>query len=256
LVLLNWQGHVSVVVGVRPADLEIRNSQLAALRNGRGFKLSVALIRAKIRSSQRTLNSLPITPAIEATISDLEAILEELNREITGLDALRFIEARAAAVYFRAWRKIPVNWKWTNRHVIPQQWLSVGQRESFFSKTNRHPTHPVNALLNYAYRMLESQVQIAAVSSGLDPTIGFLHANRQGRAALVYDLMEPLRPEVDRSILRFVTSNTFTPKDFLLGQKGVCRLHPLLARRVVGLTSHQAAEEVVTKAAAYLQLAS
>jgi CRISPR-associated protein Cas1 len=37
-------------------------------------------------------------------------------------------------------------------------------------------THPVNAMLNYAYAVLESQVRIATVAQGLDPTIGYLHA--------------------------------------------------------------------------------
>jgi CRISPR-associated protein Cas1 len=46
---------------------------------------------------------------------------------------------------------------------------------------NRHASHPVNAMLNYAYEVLKSQVRIAAVSQGLDPTIGYLHASRSGR---------------------------------------------------------------------------
>jgi CRISP-associated protein Cas1 len=41
---------------------------------------------------------------------------------------------------------------------------------------NRHASHPVNAILNYAYAVLEIQVRIATVSYGLDPTIGYLHA--------------------------------------------------------------------------------
>jgi CRISPR-associated protein Cas1 len=32
------------------------------------------------------------------------------------------------------------------------------------SGRNRHATHPVNAMLNYAYAVLESQVRIATVS--------------------------------------------------------------------------------------------
>ena len=235
LVLLNWKGDVSTVIGPGPADLQLRNAQLAAMVNGRGFRLAVALVRAKIKGSQRTLNSLPITPAVDAAINTLGIILNELNREIASLDALMLIEARAAAVYFQAWRETPIYWKGTNRHVIPPQWRSVGPRESFFSGRNRHATHPVNALLNYAYRMLESQVHIATIAAGLDPTIGFLHANREGRATLVYDLMEPLRPQVDRFLLLFVRSNIFTPADFLLGQKGICRLHPQLVRRVIPL---------------------
>jgi CRISPR-associated protein Cas1 len=83
-------------------------------------------------------------------------------------------------------------------------------------------------MLNYAYAVLESQVRIASVAQGLDPTIDYLHACRPGRVALVYDLMEPLRPRVDRLVLGFVRSHTLAPSDYILGTDGVCRLHPLL----------------------------
>jgi CRISPR/Cas system-associated endonuclease Cas1 len=36
----------------------------------------------------------------------------------------------------------------------------------------------------------------------------------------VYDLMEPLRPLVDRLILGFVRSHTFAPSDFVLEYEG------------------------------------
>jgi CRISPR/Cas system-associated endonuclease Cas1 len=76
--------------------------------------------------------------------------------------------------------------------------------------------------------------------------IGYLHACRPGRVALVYDLMEPLRPQVDRSVLEFVRSHTFSPTDFILAANGVCRLHPQLARRVARLaTDDNVVQEVV-----------
>src|SRR5215203_4652779 len=96
----------------------------------------------------------------------------------------------------------------------------VVARRSMVSGKNRHATHPVNAMLNYAYAVLESQVRIATVSRGLDPAIGYLHACRPGRVSLVYDLMEPLRPRVDRSVLDFVRSHTLTPSDFTLNTSG------------------------------------
>jgi CRISP-associated protein Cas1 len=94
---------------------------------------------------------------------------------------------------------------------------------------NRHASHPVNAMLNYAYAVLESQVRIAAVSQGLDPTIGYLHACRPGRVALVYDLMEPLRPRVNHVVLQVVQAQAFSVTDFVLQTDGICRLHPQLA---------------------------
>jgi CRISPR-associated protein Cas1 len=116
------------------------------------------------------------------------------------------------------------------------------------SGRSRHATHPVNALLNYAYAVLESQVRIATVAQGLDPTIGYLHTCRPGRMALVYDLMEPLRPLVDRLVLGFVLSHTFLPSDFALVVNGVCRLHPQLGKQVTRLTvGDTAAQEVVLR---------
>ncbi len=86
-------------------------------------------------------------------------------------------------------------------------------------------------MLNYAYAVLQRQVRIAVVSQGLDPAIGYLHTSQPGRVALVYDLMEPLRPRVDHLALDFLRSHTFYPTHFVLSTNGACRLHPQLARK-------------------------
>jgi CRISPR-associated protein Cas1 len=72
--------------------------------------------------------------------------------------------------------------------------VPLGHGETLNGERPHPPRHLVNEMLNYAYAVLESQVRIATVSQGLDSTIGYLHASRSGRVALVYDLMEPLRP--------------------------------------------------------------
>ncbi len=111
-------------------------------------------------------------------------------------------------------------------------------------------------MLNYAYGVLESQVRIAAVAAGLDPTIGYLHACRPGRVALVYDLMEPMRPQVDRLVLDFVQGRTFDPRDFILTERGTCRLHPQLARFVAAPGMRDTAvQAVVAQAVADLHAA-
>src|SRR4029077_8450204 len=101
--------------------------------------------------------------------------------------------------------------------------------------TNRNATHPVNAILNYAYAVLESQVRIDIIAEGYDPTIGFLHTFQADRLALVFDIMEPLRPIVDRKVLEFVQAHTFQPADFTIRSDGVCRLNPEMAKYVVRL---------------------
>lgn len=75
------------------------------------------------------------------------------------------------------------------------------------------------------------------LAEGYDPSIGYLHSHNPERPALVFDLMEPLRPIVDRKVLQFVQSHTFHPADFTIRSDGVCRLNPEMARNVVRLTA-------------------
>ena len=181
-------------------------------------------------------------------------MVTELEEAPEDADGLRMTEARAALAYFLAWQDVPISWKGTERKPIREDWHRCGMRHGLFQDgSNRHAVHPVNAMLNYAYASLESQVQIAVVSFGLDPILGYLHASRWGRFALVYDLMEPLRPQVDRRVLAFVRDRVFTPSDFVVTSAGVCRLHPRLARCVADLTvPNEKVRAVVEKAARQL----
>jgi CRISPR-associated protein Cas1 len=63
-----------------------------------------------------------------------------------------------------------------------------------------------NALLNYGYAVLRAIISRAIVASGLHPTIGIFHHNRQNAFALADDLMEPFRPLVDQSVKRLFTA--------------------------------------------------
>ena len=120
------------------------------------------------------------------------------------------------------------------RRPIPESWLRIGQRSSPFQMTGNHnAAHPVNAMLNYAYAVLEGQIRIKAISDGYDPTLGIMHHGRDKSSKFVFDLMEPERPKVDRKILEFVENNVFDPADFTIGSKGVCRLNPEMARSIV-----------------------
>jgi CRISPR-associated protein Cas1 len=82
---------------------------------------------------------------------------------------------------------------------------------------------------------MANQVRGQVIAAGLDPTVGIFHGTHKNRVPLVYDLLEPIRPLVDREILKFALSNTFTPGDFTINQWGGCRLNPQVAKIVAGL---------------------
>jgi CRISP-associated protein Cas1 len=74
--------------------------------------------------------------------------------------------------------------------------------------------------------MLESQVRIQSITEGYDPTLGIMHESREGSSAFVFDLMEPERPKVHRSVLEFVKAHKCYAADFVIRTDGVCRLNP------------------------------
>ncbi len=88
-------------------------------------------------------------------------------------------------------------------------------------------------MLNYAYGVLENRVRMHVLAAGMDPRIGYLHGSYGGKHGFVYDIMEPLRPVIDRRILEFVQSQAFAPQDFVMAGDGACRLNSQLARCLV-----------------------
>ncbi len=61
-----------------------------------------------------------------------------------------------------------------------------------------------NALLNYGYTIIRSTVARAIIASGLHPTVGIFHQNRQNAFALADDLVEPFRPVVDHFVRKLL----------------------------------------------------
>lgn len=241
VVRIDWRGDVIHVTGGSGAiDPTLRDAQLAAANNGRGLALSRHLVAEKIANCMDTLrHAFPSSPAIKLALSRIELDAELIRRRPpASIPDLLGIEGHVAVAYFGAWQSFPLRWKANGRHPIPDDWKRIGSRSSMLAgkhSRNRYATHPMNALLNYAYGMLEHQVRMHLVGAGFDPTIGYLHGSYREKHALVYDLMEPLRPILDCELLKFVQRYTFESSDFTLMTDGVCRVNPQLARCVVSV---------------------
>lgn len=238
---VDYQGTlVSVVAGQTSFDLE-RVSWQARTRADPEARLAYAsdLIAAKIAASLETLQRfIPTGAGREVALAAAHRELAAIEaRRFETVDAIRLAEARAAAAYFQAWKPITIAWRARWRHLIPGDWLTLGSRRSMRRPfaTNRNATHPLNAMLNYAYAVLHSAVKTEAVADGYDPTRGIMHESRADASAMILDLMEPRRPVVDGAVVRFLTSHLFSGADFTITDRGVCRLTPELAKRVAAL---------------------
>jgi CRISP-associated protein Cas1 len=258
VVLLDRYGAVmSAFTPEAQSDATLRRAQYLAEAEGRDVTIAREIVSRKVKRQRATLlahSQLPGASDAARVLSDALSwlALPTPPEWLTSINMLRVYEARCAAAYFGAWTGMPLRWGKADARRVPPHWLMVRARNSPLSHewAARHAVDPANAVLNYAYAILESQVRLALSVAGFDLACGFLHAERRGRDALVYDLMEPGRPVVDSCILAFLRANVFHAGDFIRVSDGSCRLHPQLARVVVAACD--VAQSQVDKHAAWL----
>jgi CRISPR-associated protein Cas1 len=73
-------------------------------------------------------------------------------------------------------------------------------RPPFRRRPGEPDAPPPNNLLDYGYAVLRAAVARAVVSAGLLPALGIRHHHRANAFCLADDLVEPLRPLVDRRV--------------------------------------------------------
>lgn len=98
-------------------------------------------------------------------------------------DALRGHEGVAQRAMFQHWRaQLPA---------------ALG----FVSRQRRPPPDPVNAVLSLTYTLAHHEAVRQCLVHGLDPWLGFHHRLAPGRYSLACDLIEPLRPRIERWVV-------------------------------------------------------
>ena len=103
----------------------------------------------------------------------------------------------------------------------------------------------VNALLSFAYTLLVFDIRSALETIGLDPYVGFLHADRPGRPSLALDLMEEFRaPIADRLILSLINRNQIKGNQFMQHGTGEVQMDDE-ARKTLIVTYQNRKKEVV-----------
>jgi CRISPR-associated protein Cas1 len=149
------------------------------------------IVKAKIRAQGRTLKQ----------IHNDDAGVSEYAKRVKSGDPQN-IEAQAAKRY------------WQNLFAGPFRRKRSGGDE--------------NPFLNYGYAVLRAIVARAICAAGLHPCLGLHHHNQYSMFCLADDLMEPLRPIVDRVVYE-ITSKEGAPEK-LDSQTKQLLLSPLLGR--------------------------
>jgi CRISPR-associated protein Cas1 len=147
------------------------------------------------------------------------------------LDEMRGLEGNGARLYFAAFPSLVRH----NREEMAPK-----------GRTRRPPRDRGNALLSFAYALLVSDCVAALVAAGLDPSVGFLHADRPGRPSLALDLMEEFRPLLaDRLVLTLTNRRQLGSGDFTVRESGGIELNTA-ARKAVVAAWQERKQETVT----------
>lgn len=196
-----------------------------------GLRVAQSLVARKISGQSALIREFAGGSSIP--VPELVGASEELSRQADqarlarNLAELRGIEGSAARLYFSALGA-----------MLPK---SLG-----FAGRNRHPPlDPFNAVLSLGYTLLHSETVLAVHAAGLDPFIGFYHAIDFGRESLACDLMEELRPRIDRFALRLFQEEMLKTEDFsltpeccILGKAGRERFYPAWEQQLEDVRTH------------------
>jgi CRISPR-associated protein Cas1 len=228
------------------------------------LNLARALVRNKIRNCRTQLRRNHPNPPARPLVR-LQTLADEAA-QAPDLEVLLGVEGQAARIYFGEFSQL----------FKPKGQDSVAEFD-FQGRNRRPPLDPVNAMLSLAYSILVRHFTAACALAGLDPHLGFLHADRPGRPSLALDLMEPFRPLIaDSAVVTAINNGEVRARDFLTvgpsctftpeGRKGFIRTlerrldqeirHPVFGyrisyRRVIAVQTRLLARHVLGELATY-----
>ena len=214
-------------------DARLRRTQALALSEPYGLDVARWLISHKLVGQGKVLLSRFGDAETAETIGDLALGVEGA----TSFDEIRQVEAAAAGLYFSVWSGraecVPM-FASQDRRRIPSHWTRYEGRRSVLASSvqNRKAERPVNPILNYLYALVEAEATLACQAVGLDPGLGLIHSDTKGRQSLAFDLMEPMRPEVDDFVLGLLAHRTFRKVEFTETSDGQVRLRSPLTHEL------------------------
>ena len=174
------------------------------------FALDLArrIVEAKIRNSctmiqkERALaweSNGELKEKFDTTLLLMHALLEQ-SKTCESIDVLRELASKSAALYFELYGLL-------FKKELPFY-------SNAFSRVRRPPTDPVNSLLSFGYTLLHTNIFSLVRMRGMNPYIGFLHAEEKGNPALINDLIEEFRTLIDSMTLHTLNKGVLRNRDF------------------------------------------
>jgi len=227
--ILNWNGNMlGVILPKEPKNGKLKIMQYQAyLNSSKRLTIASQLVSHKIAHTYNLLNELA-RYYDGITIAEVQKVFvrERSNFEDSSqsINNLLNYEGRIAAYY---WSILAIIFKELQADF---HFVKRGNRSYSW---NTNASDEVNALLNYGYGILESEIRKDNNSIGLDSTIGFLHELAQAKTPLVYDIQELFRWLVDLSVLQILEEKKLKKSDFIVTENYNLRLKPQTAKMLI-----------------------
>jgi CRISPR-associated protein Cas1 len=160
---------------------------------------------------QATLQAVALR--LGATVPDL--------RQAATIDQVRGYEGEAALQYFGAFNALLTA-------------SAEAEAFRFTIRSRRPPLDRINALLSFLYTLLLHDARSACEAAGLDPAVGFLHADRPGKPSLALDLIEELRALMaDRLAFSLINRRQIVPGGFRVRENGAVEMDDATRKAVL-----------------------
>ena len=220
-VLLNWNGNLlSVTIPQETLNADLKMKQYGKYLNSKS-RLYIAgqIVKQKVKSSLSLLKELS-----KFYDMDLQTINKEIQRiDYDNINSLMMYEGRIASAYWsclsRIFNDLAPDFHFETRKNLSYSW-------------NMNASDEINALLNYGYAILESMIRRTINSTGLDPSIGYLHEIAPSKHPLVYDLQELFRYVIDYSVIELLETR-LKKSDFIVTENYHIRLRPRTVRLMI-----------------------
>jgi len=226
--MLNWNGDLlSVALPKAPISSKLRIMQYKMYLDEKSrLNIATTIIKEKVGKSLELLEKL----SDYYNFVDMEKIKDSFDNEnrlfgkIRANSELMTYEGRIADIY------------WTNTAKIfdklyPE--FRFGKRGNKTYSHNVNASDEINALLNYGYAILESEIKKDINAIGLDASIGFLHEIHSGRASLVFDVQELYRWLIDLSVIQLLEERKLKKSDFIVTENYHVRLKENTAKMLI-----------------------
>jgi CRISPR-associated protein Cas1 len=225
ITMLNWNGQLlATLLPKEPVLGKLKVKQYEKyLDKAERYKIAKAILTEKINKAYELLIGLS-NHYTEIDRAEVDKAFSNLKAKYEGSPELLTYEGNIAIFSWSELRKIfnklYPSFNFTDRN---------GRRHSW----NTNASDEINALLNYAYAIVEAEVRKDITSIGLDTTISFLHELDDGRASLVYDLQELYRWIADLSVLQLLEEKRLRKADFIVTENYHIRLREVTAKALV-----------------------